>query len=132
MKPEQWIISNDTGISSKTIWAVMMGAVTGKEHPFTFDVPHDPCDFGRCYRLIFHFPEWRERLHEVGELFPMWKPMIREWDKLSEMFSQNIRNGKTSGWSDEMYKFMQKLEDEGHIEDGWIQTSPSGWEKRIK
>jgi len=76
--PEQWIISDDTGISSKTIWAVMMGVDTDRSN-----VPLDCADFGRCYRLLKHMPEWTARLPEVAEKYPGWKPILREWDTLT-------------------------------------------------
>ena len=130
MNPHEWIISHDTGTSSKTIWAVMMGAITGREHWYAFDIPHDPDDFGRCHRLLQHIPEWRNRLNEVAEIFPKWKPMVREWDRLTLMYIGNLHGGRE--YSDEMYKFMSKLNDEGRIADGWKQTGPGSWEKRIE
>lgn len=76
--PEQWIISDDTGVSSTTIWAVMMGVEYRRP-----SVPYDSSDFGRCYRLLKHVPEWLPRLSEVAEKYPGWKPIIREWDTLT-------------------------------------------------
>ena len=82
----QWIVGRDTGISSKTIWSVMMGAVPENPHPFHFDVPHDPDDFGRCYRLLQAVPEWRGRLPEVAARFPEWGPLVDAWGELEEMY----------------------------------------------
>jgi len=127
MTPNEWILSSDTGISSKTIWAVMMGAITGREHWGAFDIPHDPDDFGRCYRLLQHIPEWRSRLNEVVEIFPIWGPMVREWDKLTLMYIGNLPRGRE--YNDEMYKFMSTLREEGHIADGWKKTGPYSWQK---
>lgn len=94
MTPEQWIVGDDTGVSSKTIWAVMMGAVSGQEPWYAFDVPHDPDDFGRCYRLLKAIPEWRPRLHEVAERFPKWAPLIAAWDELTALYEEEVANGK--------------------------------------
>ncbi len=127
MRPEEWIISGDTGTSSKTIWAVMMNVVTGKEHSFTFDVPHDPADFGRCYRLLNHFPAWKKRLNEVAEKFPKWKPMIKRWDELTALFE---KTKSSEGFNYLLYQLIQDLEDKGMIEDGWIQTSPGSWKRK--
>jgi len=63
--PQEWIVAGDTGISSRVIWAVMMG-VSLDVMP-RVDVPHDPPDFGRCYRLLEVMPEWRDRLGEVAD-----------------------------------------------------------------
>ena len=109
MTPETWIVGRDTGISSRTIWAVMMHAVPRVHHPFDFNVPQDPADFGRCYRLLHYFPEWRKRLFEVGEKFPEWKPMIREWDILESIFERDAPTGK----SDDLFYRLQELIKEG-------------------
>jgi hypothetical protein len=37
-----WIVSDDVGVSSMTIWAVMMGVPYASQHP-----PRDVGDFGR-------------------------------------------------------------------------------------
>lgn len=86
MNPIDWIISRDTGTSSKTIWAVMMGAELYDS--FMVDIPHDPSDFGRCHRLLNHFPEWRDRLPEVAERFPKWLPLVNHWDELTELYNE--------------------------------------------
>src|SRR6516164_3966881 len=53
----RWLEGVDTGISSETIWRTLTG-----ETPSDTDVPCDPSDFGRCYRLLKIMPEWRPRL----------------------------------------------------------------------
>lgn len=109
MTENEWIIGNDTGISSETIWAVMMGVSNSGTRPFGFDVPHDPSDFGRCYRLLKYIPEWKGRLNEVATCFPKWIPMVREWDKMIAIYERDLESGKSS----ELFDLMQKLEDEG-------------------
>src|SRR5690242_286984 len=45
----RWLCGGDTGMSSVTIWCVMMGrtpASVGRRAA----VPHDPSDFDRCHR----------------------------------------------------------------------------------
>jgi hypothetical protein len=125
--PEQWIVSGDTGISSKTIWAVMMGAVPSEDRTerFQFDVPRDPADFGRCYRLLLVFPEWLGRLDEVSQRFPKWGPFVENWDAMSILYRREL----PSGICKELYKLMQELYEDGMIADGWIRTSPAGWRK---
>lgn len=85
----QWVIAGDTGISSMAIWAVMMGQVENdiqktKDIVF-YDPPEDCADFGRCFRLLQHIPEWRKRLQEVGEAIPRWQPFVREWRQLEAL-----------------------------------------------
>jgi len=109
MKPEQWIVNGEVGTSSKTIWAVMMNAVIKNGNSWwNYDVPHDPDDFSRCWKLLMLIPEWRKRLPEVAEIFPKWKPFVREWDKLTKMYEQNLIDN-LYGYSHEMMDFMSQL-----------------------
>lgn len=70
-KAIQWIVGDDTGTSSKTIWSVMMGV-----EPFYASVPFDKADYGRCVRLLQFIPEWQSRLGEVVEKYPEWKEAV--------------------------------------------------------
>jgi hypothetical protein len=106
--PEEWLRGRDTGTSSLTIYAAMMNAPSPHDR---YDVPHDPDDFGRCYRLLNLFPDWKMRLGEVGTRFLIWRPFVREWNKLTEMYETALAS-KTNR-APEMYKFMQELEYEG-------------------
>uniref|UniRef100_A0A6H1ZLZ2 Uncharacterized protein n=1 Tax=viral metagenome TaxID=1070528 RepID=A0A6H1ZLZ2_9ZZZZ len=116
MNPINWITGNDTGISSKAIWSVMMGADTISDT----DVPHDPADFGRCYRLLKLFPEWRNRLDEVAAALPKWGPMVREWETMECLYEKDAAT---------LYDFMQKLMEECFAADGWKKTGTGSWEK---
>ena len=51
----EWSLGNDTGASSKTMLKAAIRPVKGG------DIPHDPSDFGRCYRLMEAVPELRSR-----------------------------------------------------------------------
>lgn len=125
-RANRWILGYNVGTSSKTIWAVMMGAVAGREPWHQFDVPHDPDDFSRCYMLLVFLSEWRDRLPEVATIFPKWVGFVREWNKLTQMYVE-LNEGN---WS-EMHDFMRLLEDEGLLADGWLKTGPGSW-KRTK
>ena len=95
-----WIVNGETGASSLTIWAVMMGAVDlkNKESQADFDVPCDPDDFSRCYELLKLIPEWRERLPEVAEVFaellPAWKLLVEKWDTLIALYEEEFDSGE--------------------------------------
>lgn len=100
-RANQWILSRDTGTSSKTIWAVMMDAVPeGRKDSWDYDIPHDPDDFGRCHRLLLLIPEWKGRLSEVASEFPKWKHLVREWDNLIDYYYNK---------PDELYGYMKAL-----------------------
>jgi hypothetical protein len=117
MEPMDWIMGDDTGTSSKVIFSVMMGT----RPPSFADVPLDPDDFGRCFRLLCHFPIWRYRLDEVVERFPAWVGLVREWDKLTELYRAKKNH--------ELYDLMQTLRDEGMLADGWTQRGKGSWSK---
>jgi hypothetical protein len=76
-------MGDDTGISSVAICATMTGSRHGRVGSCR---PHDPSDFGRCYRLLARFPEWRGRMPEVAARFPEWGPLVAIWDELTIMY----------------------------------------------
>ena len=79
----QWIVGGDTGCSSKTIWAVMMGVI--QKYSMT---PSDNDDYGRCIRLLQLIPEWIDRLDEVTAQYPDWKEAIEHIKKALVTSSQ--------------------------------------------
>jgi hypothetical protein len=95
-KEDAWICGYDTGTSSKTIFAVMRGT-----EPNHADMPYDPDDFGRCYRLLALIPEWRLRLGEVAAKYPRWTGLIDNWGKLTELY-------EAENWK-QLYARMQEL-----------------------
>jgi len=141
MTPEQWIVEGEVGVSSRAIWAVLMGVLTGKQEcNWHYDTPKDPDDFKRCHKLIMAIPEWRPRLPEVAGVFTKWIPFIREWDKLETMFRDwqiNVaayrelpcKEQKRFQFNDGMYEFMQQLDHEAMLLDGWIEDAPGSWHK---
>lgn len=140
MTPTEWLLSGDTGVSSKTIFLVMTGSfgAIGREW-YSHDTPSDPDDFGRCYRLLKHFPEWRERLSEVALHFPKWGPMVAAWDDLTAMYERisepDGRYTRASYQRNEkeakaMFARMQKINDKGRIADGWKKDGPNSWSKK--
>ncbi len=133
MNPQEWIIYGEVGTSSKTIWSVMTGIVENKMRcdGMHFDTPKDPDDFSRCFKLLTLFPVWRSKLFMVADRFPKWIPFVREWDNLEKMyykwqvniekyFSLPIKERKKFKFDDGMYNFMQKLDDEAMVLDGWV------------
>lgn len=80
--PEQWVMGADTGMSSLTIWS----CITGKTppHGHRYHRPMDGDDFGRCLRLVRAFG-WRNRLSEVSDRRPEWRPIVDAWDELAAL-----------------------------------------------
>lgn len=128
MTPAEWLMGSDVGISSQSIWTVMVCGVpasTRCDFLSGYNVPHDPDDFGRCYRLLKAFPEWRKRLSEVAVALPKWKPMVDHWDEMERLYERDLPTGKCH----ELYELMQWLEDEGWILDGWVKTGSNSWKR---
>lgn len=123
MTPIEWLLSGNTGVSSKTICAVMTGSKKGGS--FSADVPYDPSDFGRCHRLLQQFPEWRDRLPEVAAAYPIWGPMVAAWDELTALYEEEMQN--KSGKAPKLFGRLQKLLEEGRLADGWEKTGPGSW-----
>ena len=125
----RWIVGGDTGISSKTIWSVMMGA-----EPSYPCEPSDPDDFGRCYRLLkIAPPSWRASLSRVSEKYPVWTALVRQWDELTALYEDELVNGPIDKKSrvrmaPKTYVRMKELIDEGRIIAGWTKTGPGSWE----
>lgn len=99
-----WLRNGDTGLSSETIWSVMMGQYPSRQHwrPTT---PSDPSDFGRCYRLLEVMPEWRGRLEEVAEKYPEWRGLVDAWDELTALYEEEL----PSGTAPKLYERMHEL-----------------------
>ena len=82
--PLDWIIGDDTGISSKAIWSRMMGRPASRNG--FGNHPHDPDDFGRCYRLLACFPAWRARIGELALESREWARLVAYWDAIEASY----------------------------------------------
>ncbi|KKN65505.1 hypothetical protein LCGC14_0481090 [marine sediment metagenome] len=124
MRPEQWIVEGEVGTSSKTMWAVLMGAVEGPRRldGRHYDIPHDPDDFRRCFKLIIQV-RWRARLPEISECFPAWKPYIERWNDLERLYIEEHPSRKFP----RLYALMQELKEQSMILDGWVKEGAGSW-----
>ncbi len=79
-----WILSDETGASSISIWAAFMDAEI--KYP---SVPYDTSDFRRCWNFLMILdPENRKiALHKTAEKYDIWKPYIERWRHLTELFT---------------------------------------------
>lgn len=85
--PQAWLLGTDTGESSKTIFSVMTIAPGESLKGSRGAYPLDADDFGRCFRLLERFPEWRARLPEVAKHFPAWKKIVEAWPEMEALFA---------------------------------------------
>lgn len=105
---EEWVRGDDTGISSITIYRLMNG-LDRRQSSFA-DHPHDPSDFGRCYRLLKLAPAWRVRIGEMAAYGREWAALVGAWDELEALYEKALADG--SGKATALYDRMQKLEKE--------------------
>lgn len=94
-KYSRWLFGDDTGMSSVTIWSVMNG-ISPERVDRRAGIPHDPQDFGRCHRLLEHFPAWRSRMHLVSATYAAWAPLIDagEWESLTALYLEELPTGR--------------------------------------
>ena len=93
-----WVVGNDTGLSSQTIWAAIMGIETHSP-----SIPYDPADFGRCWRLLnLCDKETKEKaMQEVAKRHEIWMPFVEHWDELENLF--------VTGKNEELYTLLQEI-----------------------
>lgn len=75
-----WLLSDDTGASSTSICAHMLG------EPCEGYAPSDCSDLGRCLRLLDVVPDWGLRVHEMAAYGPDWKGLIAHWDQIVSLY----------------------------------------------
>lgn len=74
-----WLLSGNTGASSKCMAAHLTGRETDGNYP------HDSGDFGRCVGLLEAVPELRERLPKMATCNRYWKAIIAQWAEIEDM-----------------------------------------------
>lgn len=87
-KVAEWFLSDDTGMSSKTIAAFMCGADLSK--CYWVGAPSDPSDLGRCLRLLERFPEWKPRMPEMASVNKQWAKIIPYWDAAAALMAAEV------------------------------------------
>jgi hypothetical protein len=134
----EWFMHGDTGVSSESIACALSGsAVTPR---FGGDVPKDPDDFGRCYRLLtVWMPEWKDRIGDVAARFPKWKPLVPLWPKMMELYASFADASGYYRWReiegdkkkahDALYEMLRNAYDDCMIADGYVRTSPHSWQR---
>lgn len=105
--PLDWLASRDTGVSSGTIFSVLMRVNLPYREP---DIPHDSADFGRCYRLLARFPEWKARLDEVSAKYRFWAPFVRDWDTLTSMYESAQASNLWDGFNHRLQALVTEAE----------------------
>ena len=73
-----WLNSDDTGISSMWMAAVLRSRTSPYGHP------HDVDDFARCMRLLEAVPEYANRLDELRGQSKEWDALLDRWGAISD------------------------------------------------
>jgi hypothetical protein len=87
---EEWLLSDDTGASSKYMACILLGKGPHAEHAY----PYDSEDFGRCYRFLQAVPEARKNLEKLKDCGPVWETYIKNWPELERLFEQGLLDKK--------------------------------------
>jgi hypothetical protein len=87
---KKWLASDDTGLSSRFMAAVLSNP------PFIcdFNYPHDPDDFGRCYRLLQAVPELRENFARLHRRPAPWPQLAAAWPELEKLYVEELPTGQ--------------------------------------
>jgi len=110
----EWLMSDDTGLSSVSICAHMTGAKTMQGRRY----PSDPSDLGRCLRLLERFPEWESRINEMAVYGTGWIGLVKHWDKISAMMKEEVGiNWEKGRNAPKTYKAMQLAIADGYRAD---------------
>lgn len=108
-----WAINGEHGLSSKAMFNKLCIGLQVRAMPLDYynqkQHPCDPDDFKRCYKLLNAVPQWKGRLSELKELSPVWSALIDNWDKLTEMYEENIRTNWVNYKEIGMYELMASL-----------------------
>ncbi len=94
-------------VTSLTIYHVLTGRRLARD---CADIPYDPDDFGRCFRLLNVMPSWRERLPEVAERYPAWAPFVAAWDELTALYLEELPSGRCQKLYDRMLRIRDDLD----------------------
>lgn len=100
-----WLTNGERGMSSETMFYYFTGRKVGRYET----TPSDPDDFKRCYKLLQAVPQWKSEMHKLKAGGEVWTRLVDNWDKLTEMYEQNVREDWKNYKKIGMYEFMKSL-----------------------
>lgn len=95
----EWIGLGMMGISSRTMWCVLMG-VSVVDY---VDCPHDIADLDYCIRMVRNGEVTKEDLRKVKESYAWYAPFIDNWDEIVSLYD----NGKSEELNDGVFELCQ-------------------------
>lgn len=96
----RWLMSDDTGLSSRYMAAVLSGTPRPE-----MNYPRDPSDFGRCYRLLRAAPELRAEFEKLRACPKPWPLLVEHWAELEYLYELELPEGSAP----RLYRRMQEL-----------------------
>lgn len=101
-----WLASDDTGASS--LWmAHVLYNVPSSRGGGDGAYPHDPSDFGRCYRFLRAVPDARRFLGRMAESGPVWAEYVKRWNEMERLYEEERPNGHCPM----LYEMMRGIQD---------------------
>lgn len=83
-KAASWLMTGETGISSKTMLGVALGIKMNR-----LDAPCDPSDFRRCHLLVKKIPEIKNFFPEIAKKVPQFKGILENWNELEKVLKKD-------------------------------------------
>lgn len=103
----QWLTTDDTGTSSKTLAYRALGMRWRGE-----DVPVDPADLNRCLLLMERVPWVRLYLPDMAQVSPRWAALVARWDEVEKSFIEEVGlNWERARSAPRTYDLMQSILD---------------------
>lgn len=105
----EWFAGDDTGLSSKAILRKCFGMDDNANYRFS-NHPYDPCDLGRCLRMLRKMPWARDGIRLLALEFPAWAWLLAEWDALAACMANEVGIDWSHGERAPVtYAYMQEL-----------------------
>lgn len=79
------------GASSRMIYRYFTEGKYNGNMGSTF-IPYDYEDFGRCYRLLKHYPQWYDRISEMKHVSKEWEIISDNWNELTKLYEDYLTN----------------------------------------
>ena len=83
----EWLVGDDTGISSKYMAAVAISGRVPQTNRFD-STPSDAPDIGRCVRLVEKCPAVREAFPVLRQASLVWAAYVDHWDELDTLYKR--------------------------------------------
>jgi hypothetical protein len=87
----EWMVGDDTGVSSKFIAATWLAGKVVRSY-WIDPTPHDDPDLGLCIRLIKKVPAIRSVFPILRDASPVWRIYIDHWDELAALHNDSPKS----------------------------------------